>query len=260
MPGAQERHFIGNTAGVSPTPASKWEAHPSHFTRQGSSPPEDPCLPYRTANRARHLVHDALVAPRGGMRTYAHFAWRSPLPARADGKTLAVRNSPPLVNATIDQPGGVPFHSDAAFNFMNPAIPTLATRTADDLPATEQHPTASERFRAVPAVGATLTDLGLRNVFANPDMPEPQDKSRNILCDDDQPRSDSQRKPLDQAIARFKTPGLRDLGHSEPFMHNGQRRRAACRIPQLIERGLPIGGDQLSGGNYAAHRILRLTR
>ena len=27
---------------------------------------------------------------------------------------------------------------------------------------------------------------------------------------------------LDRAIARFKTPGLRDLSHSAPFMHNGQ--------------------------------------
>jgi cytochrome c peroxidase len=27
---------------------------------------------------------------------------------------------------------------------------------------------------------------------------------------------------LDLAIARFKTPGLRDLSHSAPYMHNGQ--------------------------------------
>jgi cytochrome c peroxidase len=27
---------------------------------------------------------------------------------------------------------------------------------------------------------------------------------------------------LDRAIARFKTPGLRDLSHSAPYMHNGQ--------------------------------------
>ena len=106
--------------------------------------------------------------------------------------------------------------------FLTLAIPTLATRTADDLPATEQHPTASERFRAIPAAGTTLTDLGLWNVFANPDKPEPQAKIRNILCDEDQPCSASQRELLNRAIARFKTPSLRDLGHSAPFMHNGQ--------------------------------------
>lgn len=105
---------------------------------------------------------------------------------------------------------------------MNLAIPTLATRTADDLPATEQHPTASERFRAVPSSGTTLTDLGLWNVFANPDLPTPQSKIRSILCEEDQPCSASQTDLLNRAIARFKTPGLRDLGHSAPFMHNGQ--------------------------------------
>jgi cytochrome c peroxidase len=113
-----------------------------------------------------------------------------------------------------------PGHGDGAFG--NLAIPSLATRTADDLPATEQHPGSSERFRAVPAADTTLTDLGLWNVFANPDMPEPQDKIRNILCDDEQPCSVSQSDLLNRAIARFKTPGLRDLGHSAPFMHNGR--------------------------------------
>lgn len=114
----------------------------------------------------------------------------------------------------------IPGHGNGAF--MNLAIPTLATRTADDLPATEQHPAASERFRAVPAAATTLTDLGLWNVFANPDMPTPQSKIRTILCDEDQPCSASQSDLLNRAVARFKTPGLRDLGHSAPFMHNGQ--------------------------------------
>lgn len=114
----------------------------------------------------------------------------------------------------------IPGHGNGAF--MNLAIPTLATRTANDLPATEQHPTASERFRAVPSAGTTLTDLGLWNIFANPDMPTPQSKIRTILCEDDHPCSASQSDLLNRAIARFKTPGLRDLGHSAPFMHNGQ--------------------------------------
>lgn len=114
----------------------------------------------------------------------------------------------------------IPGHGDGAFR--NLAIPTLAARTADDLPATEQHPAASERFRAVPSAGTTLTDLGLWNVFANPDMPAPQPKIRAILCDDQQPCPLPDATLLDRAIARFKTPGLRDLGHSEPFMHNGQ--------------------------------------
>lgn len=114
----------------------------------------------------------------------------------------------------------IPGHGNGAF--MKLAIPALAARTADDLPATEQHPGAGERFRAVPSAGTTLTDLGLWNVFANPDMHVPQAKIQNILCDDEQPCSVPQSELLDRAVARFKTPSLRDLGHSAPFMHTGQ--------------------------------------
>jgi cytochrome c peroxidase len=67
-----------------------------------------------------------------------------------------------------------------------------------------------------------LTDLGVWNVFANPDMPAAQAKIHTILCDDQQPCPLSDATLLDRAIARFKTPGLRDLSHSAPYMHNGQ--------------------------------------
>jgi hypothetical protein len=106
------------------------------------------------------------------------------------------------------------------------AVPDLATRNANHnqfLPATETHPAALEPFRAIPSIGNTaLTDLGIWNVFANPDMPAPQAKIRTILCDDQVPCPVPDALLLDQAIARFKTPGLRDLGHSAPYMHNGQ--------------------------------------
>jgi hypothetical protein len=94
------------------------------------------------------------VAPRGGMQTYTDLARRSPLPARADGKTVAVRNSSPLVNAALDQPGGVSFHFDAELNSMEELV--------------------------------------------------------------------AQSELLNRGIARSKTPNLRDLRPSAPFMHNGQ--------------------------------------
>jgi len=53
-------------------------------------------------------------------------------------------------------------------------------------------------------------------------MPAPQAKIRTILCDDQQPCPLTDAVLLDRAIARFKTPGLRDLSHSAPYMHNGQ--------------------------------------
>jgi cytochrome c peroxidase len=105
-------------------------------------------------------------------------------------------------------------------------IPNLATRNGNYngfLPATKVHPNASERFRAIPILAdPALTDLGVWNVFANPDMPNPQAKIRAILCDDHVPCPFSDTTLLDRAIARFKTPGLRDLSHSAPYMHNGQ--------------------------------------
>ena len=115
---------------------------------------------------------------------------------------------------------GFPSHGPGAFAAL--AIPTLAARTPNDLPASETHPTASERFRSIPSDTTTLTDLGVWNVFANPDMPAPQANLRTILCDDQQPCPLTDAVLLDRAIARFKTPGLRDLSHSAPHMHNGQ--------------------------------------
>ena len=112
-------------------------------------------------------------------------------------------------------------HAAGAFAAL--AIPSLATRIPDDLPETEQHPTASGRFRSIPSAGTTLTDLGVWNIFLNPDMPNPQAKIRAILCDEHLPAAcPADNVLLDEAIARFKTPGLRDLGHSAPYMHNGQ--------------------------------------
>ena len=107
---------------------------------------------------------------------------------------------------------------------MGLTIPTLATRTSNDLPATEDHPTATESFRSIPVLAnPALTDLGVWNIFLNPDMPNPQAKIRAILCDEHLPAAcPADSFLLDEAIARFKTPGLRDLGHSAPYMHNGQ--------------------------------------
>jgi len=143
------------------------------------------------------------------------------------GNCLACHMAPNFTDFKLHNTGttqkeydSIPSHGAGAFLAL--PIPTMATRTANDLPATEQHPTASERFRSIPSDGTIVTDLGVWNVFANPDMPAPQTKIRAILCDDQQPCPLSDAVLLDRAIARFKTPSLRDLSHSAPYMHNGQ--------------------------------------
>ena len=143
------------------------------------------------------------------------------------GNCIACHQAPNFTDFKLHNTGttqkefdSLPSHGPGAFSVLS--IPTLATRTANDLPASEAHPTASERFRSIPSDGTTLTDLGVWNVFGNPDMPATQMKIRTILCDDQQPCPLSETVLLDRAIARFKTPGLRDLDHSAPYMHNGQ--------------------------------------
>ena len=60
-------------------------------------------------------VEDPLAAY--GMRTYTDFARRSPIPARPDGKTTTVRNSPPLVSASLPRKNFL-LHFDGEFTTM----------------------------------------------------------------------------------------------------------------------------------------------
>lgn len=145
------------------------------------------------------------------------------------GNCIACHAAPHFTDFKLHNTGTTQREYDAIHgtgNFTALAIPNLTTRNGNYnqfLPATETHPVALEPFRSIPAAGnPSLTDLGIWNIFANPDIPGPQAKIRALLCDDQQPCLLMDEVLLDRAIARFKTPGLRDLGHSAPFMHNGQ--------------------------------------
>ena len=145
------------------------------------------------------------------------------------GNCLACHAAPNFTDFKLHNTGTTQREYDSIHgvnSFAVLTIPTLATRNGNYngfLPATEAHPNASERFRAIPVLAdPALTDLGVWNVFANPDIPTPQEKIRAILCEDQTPCPLSDATLLDRAIARFKTPGLRDLSQSAPFMHNGQ--------------------------------------
>jgi hypothetical protein len=141
------------------------------------------------------------------------------------GNCIACHQAPNFTDFKLHNTGTTQREYDSLHangDFFALPIPNLATRTATDLPASEQHPNANERFRSIPSSSTTVTDLGVWNVFANPDMPAAQSKIRTILCDDQHPCPLTDSVLLDRAIARFKTPGLRDLSHSAPYMHNGQ--------------------------------------
>jgi hypothetical protein len=107
--------------------------------------------------------------------------------------------------------------------FVQLAIPSLAERKKNYdafLQPTPKHPNASGRFVAVPSVDTPgYVDLGLWNVFANSDVAKPQLLLRLMHVEDGKK---SFADLLPQMVARFKTPSLRDLGHSGPYLHTGR--------------------------------------
>jgi cytochrome c peroxidase len=118
-------------------------------------------------------------------------------------------------------------HGAGAFNKLT--IPKRNSRNKSHnayLPATASHPEATGRFRStIDHDRPELVDLGMWNIYANPDYPKPQQKLHRILCDEARLRGIKQCTQdalLQLSIASFKTPVLRDLGHSNPYMHNGK--------------------------------------
>lgn len=164
-----------------------------------------------------------------GLKTFLAEPPAGPLPASGVGNCIACHTAPNFTDFKLHNTGTTQKEYDdlhGANQFAGLSIPNLATRNGSYnayLPATEAHIAAVGPFRDIPSAGNPgLTDLGVWNVFANPDVPGPQAKIRTLLCDDQQPCPIADAVLLDRAIARFKTPGLRDLSHSAPYMHNGQ--------------------------------------
>ncbi len=131
-------------------------------------------------------------------------------------------------------------HGAGAFARLD--VPSLARRARAPeryLPATQEHPGGAEPFRAVASADRPgRTDLGAWNVFANPDFPAAQPALWRALCEDELDAAGVADGPplrrlfsvlslcraetlLPRSIAKFKTPGLRDLSHSAPYMHDG---------------------------------------
>ncbi len=114
-------------------------------------------------------------------------------------------------------------HGDGAFFAL--AVPDLSARNANPaayLPASAAYPTARGRFRAAASPDDPgLADLGLWNVFANPAMPNPQPALSDVLCTAPGTMDCSAEALLPTTLALFKTPGLRDLDDSAPYLHNG---------------------------------------
>ncbi len=134
-------------------------------------------------------------------------------------------------------------HGNGAFAAL--VIPSLAERNANFnayLPASANHPNASESFRrAASPTNPNYADLGLWNVYLNPDMPNPQAALKGFVCAAGKDCSVDQ--GLGSTIAQFKTPVLRDLADSQPYFHNG----GALDLDAVIDQYLNMSAQARQG-------------
>ncbi len=204
-------------------------------------------------------------------------------PATVSGNCVACHAAPRFTDFRLHNTGATQIeydalHGDGAFAGLD--VPGLLRRLArpdDFLPPSARHPDASGRFRAVPtALDPSLTDLGIWNVFANPDVLTPQPRLRQMLCDAEfgtdvptllvylLPRC-SPIALLPKTIGLFKTANLRDLAHSAPYIHTGQFDTledvlAFYRVTAQLQRDgrLRNGADDLAGIRIGAADIAPL--
>jgi len=179
------------------------------------------------------------------------------------GNCLACHAAPTFTDFKLHNTGTTQTEYDAIHGndqFARLTIPDLAERSTypeQYLPATHEHPDYQEPFRAIPSVtDPRLTDLGIWNIFANPDMPAPQATIRSLLCQEQPALCPSDRSLLPSSIARFKTPGLRDLGHSAPYMHNGQFDRLEDVVTFYIDSANLTRQGKLRNGAPALSGII----
>jgi cytochrome c peroxidase len=142
------------------------------------------------------------------------------------GNCVACHQAPDFSDFVFHNNGVSQQEYDAANGsgaFMQLKVPTNAQRLAyfdAYMPASTSHPNALEVFRHAAEAGKRqYADLGLWNIYLNPDVPNPQTNLKSFVCAAGKDCSVDQ--GLASTIAQFKTPVLRDLEDSAPYFHNG---------------------------------------
>lgn len=158
-------------------------------------------------------------------------------------------------NTGISQNQYDQLHGADTFNKIK--IPKLAQRnsnTAKYLPASAAQPNALSMFRAKPSKQKPgNTDLGLWNITANANIPGPQKKIKAILC---KGRANCTADiMLNKSIAAFKTPSLRDTGHSAPYMHTGELNTLSEVIAMYISNSELAKQDRLRNSSTEILKI-----
>lgn len=145
----------------------------------------------------------------------------------ATGNCVVCHPAPHFTDFNFHNTGATQWEYDSIHGegaFAQISIPSLAQRRLTPeqfLPVTPFHPKALNRFLEVPSLESPGgVDLGLWNVYANPDFEPSQEPLQSLL----NTRFGNMTPDLllPKTVALFKTPGLRDLDHSAPFLHTGQ--------------------------------------
>lgn len=138
-------------------------------------------------------------------------------------------------------------HGQGQFQKLNiPSLDERSKRPLEYLPETPQHPKASNVFRmAASADDPKRTDLGMWNIVANPDYPDVQDAMTKLLC----PEGGCEQSDLvEKSVARFRTPSIRDLGHSDPYLHTGRKATTTDVIRFYVQMSALARAGQLRNG------------
>lgn len=144
------------------------------------------------------------------------------------GNCIACHQAPTFTDANFHNTGVSQEEYDGVHGagaFASLTVPSLSGRSQNYdayLPQTSNHPNATERFRrAADASNPDYADLGMWNIYLNPDKPNPQANLKSVVCATGKDCSVDQ--GLGNTIAQFKTPTLRDLEDSAPYFHNGSK-------------------------------------
>ncbi len=127
-------------------------------------------------------------------------------------------------------------------------LPDTAGRAADPLawlPPSPSHPEGRGTFAAFPdPAKPESVDLGVWNVYGHPDRPESQEgvsawiDTAYALAPDT-----SENTRLAHAVGLFKTPSLRDLAQSAPYLHDGE----AADVDAVLGRYVRASDQQRAG-------------
>ncbi len=146
------------------------------------------------------------------------------------GNCIACHAPPNFTDFKMHNTGASQVEYDGIFGnggFAAISVPNLVDRNANFdlyLPPSPAHPNASGRFRtAAISTKPGFTDLGAWNIVGNPDIPNPQQALSEVLCAElNLTGADCNPDTLlPLALGYFKTPTLRDLGQSNPYLHSG---------------------------------------